>query len=138
MGFQYLPHTADVKFKAEGKNLEEVFSSSALATYNVLIDVRKIKLNEKKKFKIESKSKESLLYDFLERLIILIDSEDFIGGKINKLKISKSKNYLLDVEISGDDVSNYDTHGDVKAATYADMKIVEEKEECYAIVVLDI
>tara|TARA_Y100000310_G_C20445258_1_gene698077 strand:- start:4 stop:417 length:414 start_codon:yes stop_codon:yes gene_type:complete len=137
MSFEYLPHTADVKFKAKGKDLNEVFSSSALATYNVLIDVKKIKLNEKRKIEVESKNKESLLYDFLERLIILIDSEDFIGGKVNKLKISKN-NTKLEAEIIGDDVSNYDTHGDIKAATYADMEIVEKKGNCYAIVVLDI
>ena len=138
MSFKYLPHTADVKFKARGKNLNEVFSSAALATYNILIDVKKIKLNEIKKIKLESKNKESLLYDFLERLIILIDSEDFIGGKVNKLKISKNKNYNLEAEISGDDISNYNTHGDIKAATYADMEIVEKKGKCYAIVVLDV
>ncbi len=138
MSFEYLAHTADVKFKARGKNLEEVFSSSALATYNILIDVKKVKLNEKKKFRIESKNKESLLYDFLERLIILIDSEDFIGGKVNNLKIIKNKKYLLEAEISGDNISKYSTHGDVKAATYADMEIVEKKGDCYAIVVLDI
>ena len=138
MSFEYIPHTADVKFKSKGKNLNEVFSNAALATYNILIDVKKIKLNKKKKFKLESKSRESLLYDFLERLIILIDSEDFIGGKVNKLKISKDKNYLLEVDISGDDISNYDTHGDIKAATYSDMEIVENRGDCYAIVVLDI
>jgi SHS2 domain-containing protein len=137
MSFEYIPHTADVKFKARGKNLNEVFSSAALATYNILIDVKKINLKEIKKIKIESKSKESLLYDFLERLIILIDSEYFIGGKINKLKLSKN-NTKLEAEISGDDVSNYDTHGDIKAATYADMEIVEKRGKCYAIVVLDV
>ena len=137
MSFEYLPHTADVKFRASGKNLNEVFSSAALATYNLLTDVKKIKLNEIKKIKLESKNRESLLYDFLERLIILIDSEYFIGGRVNKLNISNG-NTKLEAEISGDDVSNYDTHGDIKAATYADMEIIEKKGKCYAIVVLDV
>ena len=137
MSFEYLHHTADVKFKAEGKDLCEVFTSAALATYNLLIDVKKIKLNEIKKIKLESKNTESLLYDFLERLIILIDSDNFIGGRVNKLNINND-NTQLEAEISGDDVSNYDTHGDIKAATYADMEIVEKKGNCYAIVVLDI
>ena len=78
----------------------------------------------------------SLLYDFLERLIILIDSENFIGKKINNIKIDKNNEYYLEVEIWGDDLSKYDTHGDIKAVTYSDMEIIEK--EGYAIVVLDI
>ena len=99
--------------------------------------MKKIKFNEIKKIKIESKNKESLLYDFLERLIVLIDSDNFIGGKLNKLKISEDIT-KLEAEISGDDISNYNTHGDIKAATYADMEIVEKEGKCYAIVVLDV
>jgi SHS2 domain-containing protein len=137
MNFEYIPHTADVKFKAKGKDLNEVFANSALATYNILIDVKKVKLKEIREITLESNNKESLLYDFLEQLIILIDSENFIGGKINKLKLSKN-NTKIEAEIIGDDVSNYDTHGDIKAATYSDMEIVEKKGNCYAIVVLDI
>ncbi len=138
MVFEYLPHTADIKFKAKGKDLEEVFSNAALATYNILTDVTKIKLNKKKKFKIKSKGKESLLYDFLERLIILIDSEDFIGGRVEVLRIHKGKKYTLIAELSGDDISKYETHGDIKAVTYSDMEIIEKKGNCYALVVLDI
>ena len=33
MVFEYLPHTADVKFKATGNDLNEVFTSAALIIF---------------------------------------------------------------------------------------------------------
>ena len=40
--YEYLEHTADVKFLAYGKTLEEVFENAALAMFNVMIDTGKI------------------------------------------------------------------------------------------------
>ena len=39
--YEYLEHTADVKFLAYGKTLEEVFENAALAMFNVMIDTEK-------------------------------------------------------------------------------------------------
>ena len=36
--FKFLAHTADRKFQAFGKTLEEVFENSALALFNIVYD----------------------------------------------------------------------------------------------------
>jgi len=36
MKFKFLEHTADIKFKASGKDIEEVFDNSALALKEVI------------------------------------------------------------------------------------------------------
>ena len=43
MKFKYLEHTADCKFQAFGKTLEEAFTNSALAMSNVMHPPEKIK-----------------------------------------------------------------------------------------------
>ena len=40
--YEFLPHTADVKFLAYGKTLEEAFQNAALATFQVM-STKKIK-----------------------------------------------------------------------------------------------
>ena len=124
--YEYIEHTADIKFQAFGKSLEEVFENSALAMFNAISD-DKIKLIEKKKISVftEGKDNESLLYEFLEELLVLFDSEHFMLGKIENLNIKGKK---LIAEISGDKVENYDIKIDVKAITYNDMFVKEEKE----------
>ena len=84
--FIFLEHTADVKFKAFGKSLEEVFENSALAMINSQYK-GKVKSVKSKKVNAKGKDVESLMYNFLEEILILLE-EGFIVSKI-KVKIKK-------------------------------------------------
>ena len=44
--FKFLEHTADAKFQAYGKNMEEAFSNAALAMFSIITDTKKIKKNQ--------------------------------------------------------------------------------------------
>ncbi len=134
--FKFLQHTADIKFQAFGKTLEEVFENSALALFNTLYD-RKIK--NKKKFKIYAKGRdlESLLYNFLEEVWVLVDCRNFLPAKIKILKFN-NKNFKIEAEIVGDNAKDYEISGHVKAITYNEMFIKQEKDKFVSQVVLDI
>ena len=77
MKYEYLSHTADTKFKAYGKTLEEAFAKAALALTNVMVDSTKIQKKITKKIVARGDDLESLLYDFLEQFLIFLDSENF-------------------------------------------------------------
>ena len=50
MKFKYLPHTADIKFQAFGKTLDQAFENAALATFQAMYENKikeKIKKNNK-------------------------------------------------------------------------------------------
>jgi SHS2 domain-containing protein len=136
MRYEYLNHTADAKFRAFGKDIEEVFRNSALAMFNILGDTHRVKVTKKQKIKIKSKSYESLLYDFLEELLFLLDTEDFFLHDVKEIRISK--NFELEAIVVGDDYKNYDLKGDIKAVTYNDMSIKKTKNGYEAVVVVDI
>jgi len=136
MEFEYIPHTADVKFRAKGKSLDEVFSNSALAMFNILGDTSKVKLTKTKNIKIKAKNLERLMYDFLEELLFLLDTENFFLKEIKKIKINK--NFELEAVVVGDNYKNYELKSDIKAITYSDMSIKKIKNNYEAIVVIDI
>ncbi|MFA6023437.1 MAG: archease [Candidatus Pacearchaeota archaeon] len=133
MKYKFIPHTADIKFQAYGKNLNEAFENSALAMFNVMYD-GKIKGKIKKKVNADGKDLEELLYNFLEKLIILMDAENIFLSEI-KVKID-SKNFKLTGELVGDKSSNYPISLDVKAITYNDMfvKKLNGKWVCQAVI----
>ena len=124
--FQFLEHTADMKFQAFGSSLEEAFENSALAMFNAMYD-GKVKAKEKRKIEVSGKDKESLLYNFLEELLFLMDSEGFFLSSC-KVKINE-KNLALKAELQGDDAKNYKISLDVKAVTYNEMFVKREKIE---------
>lgn len=139
MKYKFLKHTADVKFQAFGKTLEEAFSNAAIATFEVMIKTKKIEKNITKKVEINAEDKESLLYKWLEEMLYLLDTEYFMLNSVKNIKISKGKPYLLKAEIVGDKFEDkYELHGAVKAVTYNEMFIKEEKGKVTVQVVLDI
>ena len=135
MKFKFLEHTADIKFQAFGKSLEEVFENSALAVANSMCD-KKIKSVKKIKFKVSGKDLEALMYNFLEELLFFLDTKEFFLSKI-KVKISKDKK-ILEAEVLGDKAGNYEIHIDVKAVTYNEMFVKQDKNKWVAQVVLDV
>lgn len=140
MKYEYLKHTADVKFKAYGKNLEETFSNSALAMFNVITETDKVKEILTKSFSVKGKDLKALLYNFLEELLFLIDADFFLLSKVKSLTINKiGKEYSLSCLVVGDTISkDYSTDGDIKAITYHEMEIKQDSQKTMIQVVLDI
>jgi len=138
MKFKFLEHTADAKMQAFGATLEEAFSNAALGMFNVMLDTSKIKQVKKHLFTIKSENEESLLYDFLEHLLFLIDSEGFLLSEVLELTIIRKKALTLVVRVIGDNHTNQDVHSYIKAVTYSEMFIRKEKGKYVIQLVFDI
>ncbi len=123
MKYEFIEHTADVQFKAYGKSLEEVFSNCAYAFVESICKEDVLK-KKKIKFNVQGNDLENLLYNFLEELLFLFDSEGFILSKILKMKIDE-KNLKLNCEIIGDS-GDYEVYSHVKAVTYNSMFVRKE------------
>jgi SHS2 domain-containing protein len=137
--FRFLEHTADAKFQAYGNNMEEAFSNAALAMFSVITDIKKIKENVKKGIEAKGHDIKSLLYNYLEELLFLIDTENFLLNHIEELVIhKKDENYFLEAIAVGDKAGDYETNGDIKAVTYNEMEVEEEKSKVMVQVVLDL
>jgi SHS2 domain-containing protein len=136
MKYKYLPHTADAKFVAYGNNIDEVFENCAIAMFNILGKTSDVKLIKKFEIELKAKNYERLLYDFLEELLFLLETENLFLSNVKNLRIDK--NFSLTCTIEGDNIQNYETNSDIKAITYSDMDIKETSEGYEATVVVDI
>lgn len=135
MKFKFLEHTADVKFQAFGESVEKVFENSALALKETICKKKKIKEVEEMKVVAKGKDYESLMYNFLEEILYLLDAENFIIGKIKEIKINGFK---LKAAIIGDKAKKYRISNKVKAITYNEMFIKKEKSRWISQVVVDV
>lgn len=139
MEFEFLEHTADAKFKAYGKSLEEAFENAGKAMFDVMVEVEKVRPKKSKNFSIESEDLKALLYDFLEELVIFHEMENMVFSKF-ELKIKEDDEYSLKGKCFGEklDRSRHNIKTGVKAVTYHEMKIHKEKDNYWVQVVLDI
>jgi len=140
MKYKFLEHTADIKFQAFGKTIEKAFENSAYALQEVITEKIKIKPVIKKKIEVEGRDKEALLYNFLEEFLFLLDSENFVLSKINKISIKEqdNKEYKLIAEVIGDKARNYKFTNNVKAITYNEMFVKKEGKVYICQVVVDV
>ena len=122
MKYRYLDHTADIKFQAFGKSLEEAFSNSAYAMIKIICK-EKVMERITKKIMIKGIDKKSLLYRFLDEILFLLNAKNFLLSKVKNMKIRDNE---LTADLYGDDLSNYNLGLDIKSVTYNDM-IIEEK-----------
>jgi len=136
MSYKFLEHTADVKFKAEGKSVEDVFVSCAGALNETIRGDIKILEQEERVIDVKGDDFESLLYNFLEEFLFLLDSEGFLCAGVKEIKIDEG-NFKLEAVLVGDKAENYKFTNDVKAVTYNDM-FVKKDNEWKAQVVLDV
>lgn len=137
MSYRFLTHTADVKFRADGVDLEEMFISSAEALNEIIRGDIKILEQEEKYFEVEGSDKMTLLYNFLEEFLLMLDRDDFLVAVVKSLEISGDK---LSCVVIGDKAENYKFTNDVKAVTYSEM-FVRDKEDGSGVecqVVLDV
>lgn len=137
--YKFLSHTADAKFQAFGKTLEEAFCNAALATASLMWDTKKIEKKKEHQVEIEGKDLKQLLNCFLEEIIYMLDSQMFLLGSAEKVRIEKEgSRYSLRALLRGDKYSNrYKIYGEVKAITYNEMKI-EKSDHFMVQVVVDV
>jgi SHS2 domain-containing protein len=135
MKFEFLEHTADAKFRAYGKTLEEAFGNAAEAMFTVMLDISAVKPVVEKKITVSGTDEKSMLYNFLEELLFLLDSQHFFLHSVKSVKISGRE---VHATVVGDTETEYETHGDVKAITYNEMEITKEKDKVTVQAVVDV
>ncbi|OGD18024.1 MAG: hypothetical protein A2V76_00885 [Candidatus Aminicenantes bacterium RBG_16_63_14] len=126
--YKILPHTADGKFQAYGRTLEEAFGNAALATASLMWDWSKVEPRIRHFVHVMGIDREQLLVKFLGEVIYLFETKRFLLGKVDGLRIRPEfAGFNLEALLGGDIFSDrYELFGDVKAVTYHELKI----EEC--------
>jgi SHS2 domain-containing protein len=136
--FEFLEHTADLKFRSFGLSLGEAFENAGKAVFATMTDLHAIKPKISKKITLEAEELEVLLHDFLSELIYLFSVEELLLKKF-EVKIVQVDTFQLHATVWGEkiDLSRHKLHKEVKAATYHDMKIEKTKEGWVIEVVCD-
>lgn len=137
--FIYLDHTADVKFKAYGKTLEDCFSNAAKAMFNVLVPLNKINIELDQDIIVDAEDLDLLLYKWLSELLYLFEVENKLFSEF-KIRINRDGDkYILNGILYGESVK--DIHNiaiEIKAVTFHDLYVKKENDVFVCQVVLDI
>ncbi|MAG77803.1 hypothetical protein CL616_00395 [archaeon] len=128
--YEYFEHQADVGIIGYGKNLEEAFVEGAKAMFQVMCEIKNVKVVKEIKIEVEGNDQETMFIEWLNALLSQKDIEDMFFSDFevkidgNKLKgVAKGEKMDLD---------RHEVKVEVKAATYAQLK-VEEIDKGYKV-----
>lgn len=139
--FEFLEHTADAYVAAYGKDLAEAFESAAVAMFDVMTEVEKVKAEVEDYVEVVAEDEYALLYSWLEDLLVKSDINEMLYSKFKISTINKtSDGFRLKARIWGERF-NPEKHPQkigVKAVTYHRMEILKEPNRVTLRFILDV
>ena len=139
--FKFLEHKADAYIEAFGKTLKEAFENCALATFEVMTDTQNVEARKKEKIKVEGFDEKSLLYNWLEALLVRFELKEILYKDFMIQDIEKDSSGLrMTATIAGEkfDPKRHSQKVGVKAVTYHQMEIFKGPGEITVRFILDI
>lgn len=137
--YEFLEHSSDLKIKAFGESVDEVFSNMAKGMFFAITDDELVIKNESviQDFEMNSVDLPSLLVDYLNQLISLGDTnnEVYDNFELGIMQVG-NENWSLKCRATGYKVSGLKM--EIKAVTYNELKIEEQDGQWVAEVVFDI
>ena len=136
--FEYLEHTADIKFRAYGITPEEMLSNAAAALFKSMVDPATIAVKEAWKVELEAFDLEDLAYQWLSEIVFLFETESAVFATFS-VRLQQNGDWKLQAEIGGEriDLKRHAFENEVKAITRHKFQI--EKNDLWCIqVILDV
>ncbi|MFC3958458.1 archease [Halovivax cerinus] len=136
MPYELRPHTADVAVAASGPTLAAVFAATAEGLAAASCDDRS-EAGEGLAVSVEAESREALLFEYLDELIYVRDVESVLPVD-HAVDVHETEGtWALSGSARGIPLSEIDAR-EVKAVTYADMRLEETADGWEAYVVFDV
>ena len=128
-GFRFHDHTADITIECWAPDLIDAFEQAALATFEVILDTSTVKPHDTVNISVTGTDLEELLVEWIGELIALIDINGQFYSEFHVDHIEATLDgYVLEARALGEKIDHekHDTRTEVKAMTYADMRILQE------------
>ncbi len=131
---------ADAAFEVIGKDLNELFADSAIATFATMADLNSVGQVEAREINLENKELDKLLHDWISELIYLKDADKLIFSKFDVNIDKKNDEYTLKATVHGETINEakHKLGIDVKAITWHELKVEHFQKGWKAVFVLDV
>ncbi|MBS7631913.1 archease [Candidatus Bathyarchaeota archaeon] len=123
--YKVLDHVSDAYIEVTGESPEECFEKAGLSVIDLMVDLMTISESESYDFLVKGFDLESLLYNFLEEVLVNAVTGKFLARSIKVRLEEVAEGYLIKCKALGEPFT-YGKHSpklEVKAVTYHLMEI---------------
>ena len=135
--YRLFDHTADLGMEFFGGSREELFVSAGAGIFDVIADINRIKTEKTFQINVEGLDLEDLLVNWLRELLYLHQVKRML---LSEFHITEMDAVHLKGEVRGEpiDVKRHEIKKEVKAATYHNIEVIENKGRWTARVIFDV
>jgi len=128
-------HKADIGIIGKGKTLEKAFEEAAKAMFSIQCNIKKVKQDKKIRILASASNKEELFVEFLNQLLTQSSLKDMLFSKFKvKIKENEVKGYAIGEKIQ----KKHQLKTEIKAATYSELKVFQEKSSWVVQCIIDV
>jgi SHS2 domain-containing protein len=132
-GYHELDHPADLALRVWGEDFFVLLRQSALGMYHLMgIKAEENYIQERQSFLISKETPETILVDFLNELLYLVEDLGLVLGKFSFTEEDES----IIIEASGRKIESIERS--IKAVTFNDLDIREIKSRVETIITFDV
>ncbi len=126
--YELLQHTADIRLKLQGEDLEGILRAGLAGLFEIISGISKFSPVKQKweksfSFEIESKDSETLIVDFLNEALFVVETEKMLPVAVGFEELTedraKGKFFLT---------PDFPAQKHVKAATYHELEIIKNNQ----------
>jgi tRNA nucleotidyltransferase (CCA-adding enzyme) len=123
--WEHYSHPADIGIRGFGPSKEEAFTQAALALTAIIADLKTVEPKEEVKISCQDQDDEFLFVDWLNAVIYEMATRQMLFSRFD---VSIGSEHLL-ARVFGEkiDVKKHSPVVEVKAATYTDLKVGQDK-----------
>ncbi|MCQ9207776.1 MAG: archease [Omnitrophica bacterium] len=135
--YEIIDHTADIGIRAYGKDLKSLFANAAYGMFDIMADLKNVRLREGLKIKLEAPNIEELFLSWLSELLYHYNSKKII---FKEFMVDKLTENAINATAKGErlDLKRHTLKTEIKAATYHELKVEKIKDSWQAEVILDV
>jgi len=125
-GFEYFDHGADIGIRGFGSTIEEAFEKAAVGMFSLMFDVEAVEPNQTLELSCTADDLGLLFVEWLNRLLWLSATENMVLCRFLVRRITETgTKRSLDAQLRGEklSISKHNPKIEVKAATYAELKV---------------
>ncbi len=140
-GYEFLPHTTDAYIAATGATIEEALEFAGMALFDVMCNVKSISPEITDEVEFEGHDEITLLYDWLESLLLKFELEGKVYSKFEVRHVKKLPSALhAAATVSGEryDRRRHGSKVEVKAVTFHRMEVVRKNSTTTLRFILDL
>lgn len=127
MTYEIKDHPADAKFRVAADTKEKAFKEAVDAFAEIVGGEAGKQVHT---IKVESEGLEPLLFDFLDELIFLQDTENVVVSHTKNLELERLENgWRIEADIKVDKITSEVHKMDVKGPTYSEMEVEYDTDE---------